>query len=199
MASSSSLTIHVESIDAPRQPFVRPLEKTFLDEAIAPARAYAVSTNADFTAYLTRLSGRDVLLEGAMRLRLESACRRCLKTVPSEVPVSFMLNLVARPVPAQGKGRRGSKERPEDSGEGERDSSFEDREADEELFDGERIELAPILREQLLLALPGIEPVCREDCKGLCASCGGDLNEHNCGHSAKGPDPRWAALQNIKL
>ncbi|MFM8319682.1 MAG: YceD family protein [Chloroflexota bacterium] len=38
-----------------------------------------------------------------------------------------------------------------------------------------KINLAPIIREELLLALP-ISPVCREDCLGLCLVCGENLN-----------------------
>jgi uncharacterized protein len=39
-----------------------------------------------------------------------------------------------------------------------------------------KIDLAPIVREEMLLAMP-ISPVCKPDCKGLCPICGENLNE----------------------
>lgn len=44
-----------------------------------------------------------------------------------------------------------------------------------------KIDLAPVLREEMLLAFP-ISPLCRPDCKGLCPTCGENLNETICEH-----------------
>jgi uncharacterized protein len=203
-AIERQLTITVESIEEPRQPFVQALPRAFLAEALAGVPAYEVTGPAELSAHLTRLSGRDVLLEARLRLALESDCRRCLRPVASAVPVDFMLNMVAAPLDASGKTKKGDKDRGgrgrgDDEGDDERSASFDDAEADVEPFDGERVELAPIIREQLVLALPSIEPVCSEACKGLCATCGQDLNEADCGHSARGLDPRWAALKGLKV
>ena len=41
--------------------------------------------------------------------------------------------------------------------------------------------------------------VCREDCQGLCGTCGQNLNEAKCKCDPKPVDPRLAALKNIKL
>lgn len=46
------------------------------------------------------------------------------------------------------------------------------------------INLGPLVREYLLLEVP-ISPLCRPDCKGLCAVCGADLNEAPCEHQAQ--------------
>jgi uncharacterized protein len=54
-------------------------------------------------------------------------------------------------------------------------------------------------RDALALALPP-QIVCREECLGLCAVCGENLNEAGPGHvHEKEPDPRWAALRELKL
>lgn len=45
-----------------------------------------------------------------------------------------------------------------------------------------KINLTPILRDEMLLAMP-INPVCKPDCRGLCPVCGENLNETNCEHS----------------
>ena len=54
-------------------------------------------------------------------------------------------------------------------------------------------------RDALALALPA-QIVCREDCLGLCAVCGENLNEAGPEHvHEREPDPRWAALRELKL
>jgi len=57
------------------------------------------------------------------------------------------------------------------------------------------LELAETLREELLLAVPRFVE-CRPDCKGLCATCGKNLNEGPCACRPAG-DPRWGALQGL--
>lgn len=58
------------------------------------------------------------------------------------------------------------------------------------------LDLNPLLREYLLLDIP-IKPVCRQDCKGFCPICGGDLNETECEHPDTEFDPRLAALKEL--
>jgi uncharacterized protein len=196
-----NLKINIEQIEEPRQLDQRPLSKAFLTEVFADAPSYQPKSGVDFTAHLTRVGSTNVLLEGAVTLPLQSECRRCLTEVSSEMPVVFTLNMVPRPAEkpevAEGKGRKQAKPKDEDDEE-----SFEEVSetgADEEFYDGEVIDYAPILREQLLLGLPAIEPLCKEACKGLCTTCGQNLNEADCGHSQKIQDPRWDALKNIKV
>ncbi len=62
---------------------------------------------------------------------------------------------------------------------------------------GFEIDLEPMLRDAVVLALP-LKPVCRVECKGLCASCGKDLNEGPCSCTDEEMDPRWAALSELK-
>ena len=60
------------------------------------------------------------------------------------------------------------------------------------------LQMPPAVREQILLYIPS-SPLCREDCPGLCPSCGKDLNEGECGCDRAVMDPRWAALKGIQL
>jgi uncharacterized protein len=53
-------------------------------------------------------------------------------------------------------------------------------------------------RDALALALP-TQIVCREDCRGLCTICGQNLNEDPEHAHEREPDPRWAALRELKL
>ena len=56
------------------------------------------------------------------------------------------------------------------------------------------VDLRPAIREEWLLAVPGFA-LCREDCLGLCVTCGADRNSGAC-TCAPSIDPRWEALRN---
>jgi uncharacterized protein len=59
------------------------------------------------------------------------------------------------------------------------------------------IDLGDAIREELILVAPTYV-LCREDCKGLCARCGADLNLGPCGCVDDERDPRWDALRGLK-
>jgi len=58
------------------------------------------------------------------------------------------------------------------------------------------IDLEPLIREYALLEIP-IKPICRPDCKGLCAVCGEDLNKNDCGHSEAIQDSPFSVLKDL--
>jgi uncharacterized protein len=64
-------------------------------------------------------------------------------------------------------------------------------------IEGDHIDLEPLVRDTFVLALP-LNPLCREDCRGLCVVCGADLNEVDCGHSQEPVDIRWTALHDLR-
>jgi uncharacterized protein len=66
------------------------------------------------------------------------------------------------------------------------------------VYQGEEVDLSPLIREQVLLALVD-RPLCREDCRGLCPRCGVNLNERECGCVAETPAPRLAVLRTLKV
>lgn len=188
------IVIKVDQIEQPRQPFHRALSREFVAEVLTDAPRYEARSGGDVRANLTRV-GTGVLLEAEVAIPLSSDCRRCLRSVDTDLEVAFTLNMVAR----TGGPDRGEDADAEDAGQGDQAASHEEDEADEEPFDGEKFDLAPLIREQILLELPPIEPLCDEECRGLCVECGQVLDEGDCGHAQKQADPRWAALKNIKL
>ena len=58
------------------------------------------------------------------------------------------------------------------------------------------IDLQPLIREYTLLEIP-ISPLCKRDCKGLCAVCGEDLNQTECGHPELNEDSPFSALKGL--
>jgi uncharacterized protein len=60
------------------------------------------------------------------------------------------------------------------------------------------LDLASLLWEEFSLALPD-KPLCRSDCKGLCPSCGHNLNLGQCGCAVESGDSRFEVLRNYKV
>jgi uncharacterized protein len=64
-------------------------------------------------------------------------------------------------------------------------------------FDGEQLDLRPMVRELVLMELPPA-PVCRDDCAGICPTCGTDKNVEDCDCAPTAVDPRWAGLEALR-
>jgi DUF177 domain-containing protein len=65
-------------------------------------------------------------------------------------------------------------------------------------YSTEEINLSPLIREQVMLALP-TRPLCDENCRGLCGGCGVNLNDQACVCSASAGDPRMAIFRTLKV
>jgi uncharacterized protein len=117
-----------------------------------------------------------VLVTGSITVPLVGECGRCLTTINEEMTVTVQ-ELFAY----------------------EKSTTDETTDADEVgRMQGDLIDLEPSLRDAVVLALP-VNPVCREDCPGLCPECGGRWDELPEGHTHEQADPRWAALSQLDL
>ncbi|RSS74056.1 DUF177 domain-containing protein [Streptomyces sp. WAC06614] len=123
-----------------------------------------------------------VLVTGTARGTALGECVRCLEAVERELDTDFQ-EMFSYP-DADDRGR--PKAEPADDAEEDEDRLF----VEDGLFD-----LEPVLRDAVVLALP-LQPVCREDCLGLCPECGASLNEDP-DHHHDAVDIRWAALQGL--
>lgn len=127
-------------------------------------------------------AGLDVFLSGALRGEALGCCSRCAEEYGFSIEQPFQLVLTPRsadPPPAT-RHRTGLT-------------------ADEmalNQYEGAEIDLTPLVYEQLMLTLP-TRPLCREDCRGLCARCGANLNTAPCHCPAAPPDPRLALLHGL--
>jgi uncharacterized protein len=119
-------------------------------------------------------------LRGRLHARLEMTCCRCLEIHETSLDSEFQLILVPDAVEF-GVGEKQI---------GERESL---------LFYAEdgRAELDTIACEQIYLNLP-LKPLCREDCQGLCPTCGANRNRLKCGCRSEELDPRLAPLLELK-
>ncbi len=102
-----------------------------------------------------------VFVRGALHGRFEVACSRCLapaliEAAEEDLHATFL---------------------PHRSPAAEEELSSED--LDTYSHDGEEVDLEPLVREFLLLAIP-MAPVCNEECRGICVGCGAELNREPC-------------------
>ncbi|HEY8982776.1 MAG TPA: YceD family protein [Streptomyces sp.] len=124
-----------------------------------------------------------VLVTGTARAQAEGECVRCLEPVGLEVDAEFQ-EMFSYP-DADERGRPKQAE-PDDDAEDDEDRLF----IEDGLFD-----LEPVLRDAVVLALP-MQPVCQDDCQGLCSECGVRLADDP-DHHHDAVDIRWAALQEL--
>lgn len=113
-------------------------------------------------------------VSGTLTGHLDMVCSRCLETAHIELDIPFEERF---------------KQREED------EADLEDDE-DMILADDDVIELSPHLEEYVTLGVPSA-PLCKEDCKGLCQTCGTNLNETACGCDNTVIDPRLAGLKDF--
>jgi len=132
--------------------------------------------------------------EGAdldLKVRLESVTEGVLATVTATAPVmgecARCLDPVTQTVTVQCQELFSYEQ---NDGDGDEDGYS---------LDGDLLDLEPVLRDALVLALP-LAPRCQEDCPGLCVECGVRLAQAGPAHH-HGPalDPRWAALRQITM
>jgi len=124
-------------------------------------------------------SGDELLFSGAIHGELIGQCARCLEEYP--LPLARQFSVILKPQRTLGR---------------ELELNHEELEAS--FYSGEMIDLSALVHEQTLLALPS-QPLCREDCRGLCAQCGANLNLESCTCQPAWRDPRLAVLSTLRL
>lgn len=130
--------------------------------------------------------GTHVFAAGTFKGHLTVACSRCVG--PVKLVIDETLRVTFMP----------PGEMPEEDAEpSEEGPEVQSEDLDVFPFDGEKIDLEPLFREQFVLAVP-FAPLCAESCKGLCPQCGIDRNTGTC-TCEKPIDPRLAALKGLKL
>ena len=65
-------------------------------------------------------------------------------------------------------------------------------------YAGEEIDFTPVIAEQIIMGIP-LKPLCREECQGLCSTCGADLNTSPCDCERAAVSPKFSALRNLKI
>jgi len=133
--------------------------------------------------------GEDVLLEGEIQGVFGLECGRCLARYRQPLRESF--RLVLEPAGTRVPGD------PEAAEALARDGLCLGDELETGWYRGVEVQLDAVCLELITLALP-VQPICREDCAGLCPRCGVDRNTAVCECEDVRPDSPFAALASLR-
>jgi uncharacterized protein len=123
-------------------------------------------------------------LSGEFKTVIEASCSRCLNRFSMDLASDFELTL--------------ARELPSVTDEDGADVELSADEMGLTLVEGEEIDLRSLIAEQVIMALP-YRALCDENCKGVCASCGIDLNQQACQCRQENVLNKFAALKNFKI
>ncbi|WP_346385662.1 YceD family protein [Nocardioides sp.] len=114
-----------------------------------------------------------VLVTGSAQAVLQGECARCLEPISDEFEVRFQELFVY-----------------------EEHQTPHDEDDEVSTLEKDLLDLEPLLRDAVVLALP-FQPLCMDDCPGLCPECGARLaDDPDHAHEAA-IDPRWAGLAEL--
>lgn len=150
---------------------------------VEPAKVFGLESEPSFVSPVSvtvgaRLAGGRVLVSGTASTRIRCECSRCLEAFEAELKTDVAVEFREGPPVAATV------------------DEILDEEEEVSYFEPPFLSLKEDIRQILIVAVPDY-PVCREDCRGLCPVCGGNLNTSNCGHApeaVKRPFERLSSL-----
>jgi uncharacterized protein len=122
-------------------------------------------------------TAQEFFCQGRVKARLELECARCLASYPVEISEDIDFIVCSETLVA------------------ERDIVDDE---DYVYFKGNdlTVDIVEPVRQAMVLGLP-LKPLCGESCKGLCPSCGANLNKSTCACDTRAADPRWEGLKDL--
>ena len=130
---------------------------------------------------LDKRGARTIRVHGSITVDVHNGCARCLEGLEENFDADFELFFQPMETIARNEEKQISQD--------DNDIGF---------YEESGIELIDVVREQLQLWLP-MRILCREECKGICALCGANLNQTDCDCREEFVDPRWDSLRHMSF
>lgn len=177
--------VRTEDIPPQGRHFEFELDRAHLNERIAAVREAAGEEGVLPPEYVFEQSpevkldvsrrGNSVSIRGELHARFRTSCARCAEDALAELEAPIKITL-------------------------EKSVGKEAEQEDVELgyYSGDEIELQQVVEEFAVLALP-FSVLCSESCKGLCPTCGANLNLGACACRREAGDERFAVLRGLKI
>jgi uncharacterized protein len=159
------------SFAEPREEVNRILEK-------GPVREVRLDSPIEVTISYYR-AGTELFFSGGLHSSALAVCARCAEEFDLDCERDFRFVLAPRSIGLNEAGLR------------EEDLEFS-------TYEGDYVDLSPLISEQLLLSLPS-HLLCHDECRGLCPRCGINLNHAQCDCATEFADSRFAALRGLKV
>lgn len=179
-----ALEYRIKDLDGRDKDIDMSLSPAFVADALLGFDASLDASSLRLDVRLSKVKST-VLCDGWLRGRLTLSCQRCLE--PAAIDLSHRVHSIYVP----------ESEAVVESNEGS-DEDLDEDDLDYAHHNGEVVDLWPLLREQIILSIP-MAALCKEDCCGLCPSCGIDRNHASCSCQAVPTLSPFAALRDVKL
>lgn len=140
------------------------------------AGEFKITDSPEFDLKITNIGPRKITIEGEGSITLDIPCGRCLEDVATVVDFT-----IDRAVDLNDKD----------------EESVPDEDLEETNYiDGYHLDVDKLVYTEILINLP-LKVLCSSNCKGLCFSCGANLNKGECGCNREQLDPRMSVIQDI--
>jgi uncharacterized protein len=143
-----------------------------------------------------RQQGDAVTVAGTLEGTAVRQCVRCLTDYEDPLYVTLYADYLRQ---VQATLKKGGPAKRVDGNATAKGKTGADEDTDEQdeiyYYQGEQLDLTPMLREQIILAAP-MQPLCKEDCAGLCSKCGQNLNEGRCACEPEHMNSPFRVLRN---
>lgn len=124
----------------------------------------------------------NVFVSGHLRSEIDQVCSRCLEAYREKIDFDFSATYIPYP----------------ERGEHSDKYKINREELEIEFYHNNEIDVFDLIKEQVNINL-AMKPLCSEDCKGLCKTCGANLKLNPCHCSKDEVDERWVVLKNFFL
>ena len=154
---------------------------------VGSVRDYEVSEVIDIAGSGSLVQGelrlmrtdRGILAKGTLHTEIEATCSRCLSSF--SCPLALNIEEEYFPTVDVVSGAR---------------LAVPDEPGCFTIDEHHTLDLTEAICQYAILAIP-MKPLCREDCAGLCPSCGHNLNHGPCDCPPQEMDPRWSELSKL--
>lgn len=143
---------------------------------------FSLAPGGRLESRLERGEDESVHVRGRLSARLSMQCGRCLE--PFALPVEQDLDLFYL------------RRRADDAGEEEDEVELGDRDMVIAYYGGDELDLGEMVREQFFLTVP-LKRLCREECRGLCPTCGSNRNEVRCDCTPEAEASPFGSLRKL--
>ena len=136
--------------------------------------SYAITEKEEAHILVKHVKGRELQIDGKARIVILIPCDRCLEEVPTEFLLDFTKNIDLD----------------------EEDDAEKDDLDEKNYIDGYNLDVDKLLYNEILIGWP-MKILCSEDCKGICNTCGQNLNKATCDCEDTSLDPRMSVIRDV--
>lgn len=135
---------------------------------------FTVIDKKPFDLFITNMGNSELEIKGEFSITIKLNCDRCMADTPYKMTVSFIKNVDMK-----------------ETDESRREDLNEIR-----YIKGYKLDVEDLIYDEMVIHFP-MKILCKDDCKGICNNCGGNLNTTDCGCDTTSLDPRMANILDI--